>query len=185
MPAIFNAVTSCPRALAAGIPATGTLQTVAGVENLYNYLSIPFAAQNLYVDPITGASDIPTCSAPLGVGCHLPSPGNGRNHFLGPDNYSLNLGVYKNFAITERVKMQFRGEFYNVLNHHNFYVVTSATDAGNCTTLAFSAVNACDPSAGPITPIQLKKGSPGGVAGGTLGFPDERRNIQLALRFEF
>ncbi len=174
-----NAVTSCPRALAAGMPATGSPQVVPGAGNIYNYLNIPLAAQNLYVDPITGASDIPTCTGPQGGGCSLPFPGNGRNHYYGPGAYNLNLGVQKNFQITERVKVQFRGEAYNVLNHHNFYVVTSNTDASNCSIDPNSAVSACLP--GTITPVQAKKGS----VGGTATPLDERRQMQLALRFEF
>jgi len=175
-----NQVTSCPRALSS-IAASGNSQAVAGSANLYNYLSIPFGAQNLYADPISGSPDIETCTGPGGAGCTLPVPGQGRNHYTSPGFYNLDLGIYKTFAITEKVKVQFRAEAYDVLNHHNFYVVSANSDAGNCTFLTTSSVNACNPVAGPITPIQTKKGS----LGGTAGPGDERRNLQLALRFDF
>jgi hypothetical protein len=165
-----NAVTSCPRILAvAGMPATGTPKAVFDpnpqnlVPDLYNYLDIPAAAANTYIDPITGAPDIPTCTAPKGQGCTLPV-GIGRNHFYGPGVYNLNLGVYKNFAITERVKLQFRAEAYNALNHKNFYVNVGNTD--------FSAG----------VPVQAVKGA---LNGGSPGASDERRNLQLALRIDF
>ena len=172
-----NQVNSCPRALPT-IASSGNSQAVPGVPNLYNYISIPLSAQNLYIDPISGSPDIETCTGPGGAGCTLPNPGQGRNHYASPGFYNLDLAIHKNFAITEKLKMQFRAEAYDVLNHHNFYVVTANTDAGNCAFIANSPVNQC---AGPITPIQAKKGSPGGTAGPA----DERRNLQLALRFEF
>ena len=46
----------------------------------------------------------------------------GRNSMVGPGNWNWNLGVYKNFKVTERVGLQFRAEFYDVTNHKNFYL---------------------------------------------------------------
>lgn len=42
-----------------------------------------------------------------------------RNSFLGPTLNQFNLGVFKTTNITERVKIQFRAEAFNVLNRPN------------------------------------------------------------------
>ena len=44
----------------------------------------------------------------------------GRNALHGPTFKQWDLAIYKNTAITERLKMQLRAEFFNVLNHPNF-----------------------------------------------------------------
>lgn len=40
-----------------------------------------------------------------------------RNYLRGPKINVLNLGVFKNTNVTEQVKIQFRAEFFNALNH--------------------------------------------------------------------
>ena len=54
----------------------------------------------------------PPASAPFGD--------IGRNAFRGPGLEQWDLAVNKNFLITERFKLQFRSEFFNILNHTNF-----------------------------------------------------------------
>jgi hypothetical protein len=53
----------------------------------------------------------------------LPSDGSfgnsGKGNLRGPGALHTDLGIYKNFAATERLKLQLRGEFFNVLNHVN------------------------------------------------------------------
>jgi hypothetical protein len=44
----------------------------------------------------------------------------GRNAFRGPSLEQWDLAVNKNFRITEGTTLQFRSEFFNVLNHTNF-----------------------------------------------------------------
>jgi hypothetical protein len=44
----------------------------------------------------------------------------GRNAFRAPGLWQWDLAVNKNFRITEGIKLQFRSEFFNVLNHTNF-----------------------------------------------------------------
>lgn len=44
----------------------------------------------------------------------------GRNALVGPPYRQWDVALYKNTAITERVTMQFRVEFFNILNHPNF-----------------------------------------------------------------
>jgi hypothetical protein len=55
----------------------------------------------------------------------VPSPGSpfgnlGRNAFRTPGLNQWDLGVDKKFTIRENIGLQFRSEFFNVLNHTNF-----------------------------------------------------------------
>jgi hypothetical protein len=45
----------------------------------------------------------------------------GRSLVRGPGIYLWDLAVYKNFRVTEAVRMQFRAEFFNAFNHTNFF----------------------------------------------------------------
>jgi len=66
----------------------------------------------------------------------------GRNSVYGPGLQTLDFAVVRNFAVTERLKFQFRGEFFNALNHTNlgtpdrfvntpqFGTITEATTPG-------------------------------------------------------
>ena len=40
----------------------------------------------------------------------------GRNTFTNPGLFNSDLGLFKNIPITERVKLQFRAEFFNAFN---------------------------------------------------------------------
>jgi len=44
----------------------------------------------------------------------------GRSLFRGPGLNLCDISVYKNFRVTESVRMQFRAEFFNAFNHTNF-----------------------------------------------------------------
>ena len=44
----------------------------------------------------------------------------GRGILRGPGRFDLDFSVFKEFPITERFRMQFRGEFFNILNHPQF-----------------------------------------------------------------
>jgi len=43
----------------------------------------------------------------------------GRNSVYGPGMQTLDLALARDFRLTERAKFQFRGEFFNSLNHTN------------------------------------------------------------------
>jgi hypothetical protein len=63
-----------------------------------------------------------------------PSPsapfGNvGRNAFRAPGLEQWDMAVNKRFRITERVGLQFRSEFFNILNHTNFGVPNTTSTA--------------------------------------------------------
>jgi hypothetical protein len=65
----------------------------------------------------------------------------GRGALIGPGLADLDMSLFKNFPLTERASLQFRSEFFNVLNHANFA-------SPNTTVFANGAVSA---SAGLIT----------------------------------
>ena len=54
----------------------------------------------------------------------LPAPytfGNeGRNNLTGPPFKNLDFSVYKDFLLMERLRLQFRTEFFNIFNHPSF-----------------------------------------------------------------
>ena len=54
----------------------------------------------------------------------LPVPGTygnlGRGTLSGPGLANLDVSLFKGTALSERIEMQFRAEFFNVLNHTNF-----------------------------------------------------------------
>ncbi len=53
----------------------------------------------------------------------LPAAGffgnSGRNTIITPGDWNLDFGLFKNFEVTERVKVQYRLEMFNAMNHAN------------------------------------------------------------------
>jgi hypothetical protein len=113
----------------------------------------------------------------------------GRNALHGPTFKQWDLAIYKNTAITERVKIQIRAEFFNVLNHPNF---------ANPFLPAFIA----DPGSGPTNPAcgcgfhtsgnrEVGNGGYSIVATGDVGIGNPflggggPRGIQLAAKLTF
>jgi hypothetical protein len=67
----------------------------------------------------------------------------GRNTLNGPGLSELDLSLRKNTAISERVNLQFRSEFFNIFNHTNF---------GTPNTVVYSSASTTpSPTAGVIT----------------------------------
>jgi hypothetical protein len=54
----------------------------------------------------------------------------GRNALRGPDLFSADWSLSKSFALTERIKLQFRWEVYNAFNRTNLGLPDSAVDSG-------------------------------------------------------
>ena len=54
----------------------------------------------------------------------LPAAGTygnaGRDIPRGPGLGEFDMSLFKSMAVTEQVKVQFRAEFFNILNHPNF-----------------------------------------------------------------
>jgi hypothetical protein len=46
--------------------------------------------------------------------------GGGPSNFRGPGFHRLDFSLFKQFPVTERVRIEFRSEFFNLTNHPNF-----------------------------------------------------------------
>jgi hypothetical protein len=78
----------------------------------------------------------------------------GRNSLSGPTFKQWDVAIYKDTAITERVNLQLRADFFNILNHPNF---------SNPVLPLFIA----DPASNPISPLKVY---PDGTHGCACGF---------------
>jgi hypothetical protein len=58
----------------------------------------------------------------------------GRNSLYGPGLATVDFSIFKNFRvprISEAFNLQFRAEFFNILNHTNFQAPNFLTDGNN------------------------------------------------------
>ncbi len=58
----------------------------------------------------------------------------GRNTIEAPGSKTWDFSVSKNFRMSERTNLEFRSEFFNVLNHTNFLFANSGPQNGNSAT---------------------------------------------------
>jgi hypothetical protein len=142
---------------------TQTKDPTPGAQNtfdLYNPSSLFETQTTLCASPNTTGMTGLACTAALGqLNPKLLSP---RNLFRSPGIWNFDTGILKDFRLPwEGKKLQFRAEFFNLLNHSNLYVNPGLNNF-----------------TGPGTQITGNRGV----------LPDgreERRNIQLALRLAF
>jgi hypothetical protein len=103
----------------------------------------------------------------------------GRNSLRGPDFRNFDFSIFKNTALTEKVTLQFRAEFYNIANHPNFanpFLPGFAADA---------STNGIDPVTGQgIGYLPINVTGDVGIGNPFLGGGGPR-NIQLALKLVF
>ena len=59
--------------------------------------------------------------------CHYGN--NGQGTLRGPGFKNLDFSLFKNFALTERARLQFRSEFFNLTNTPNFGLPNSTLNA--------------------------------------------------------
>ncbi len=72
---------------------------------------------------------------------YAPFGAEGRNSFRAPGLWQWDLAADKNFHIFERTQLQFRSEFFNVLNHTNFGLPTAIS-----TSAAFGQIRTTYPA---------------------------------------
>ena len=180
---------NCPRAFllsGANVSKTGSAGSDTGGNN-FDYLAVPASTPGgpdggaaEYTGPAVipgtdvefpfAASNLPTCTGPLGQGCAFPSNMLARNSFVGPSNWNMDFGIYKDFKISERFNLQLRGEFFDLTNHKNIYVVGFGQGGADVSALPLNAAGY------PV--VQAKKG-------GFANPFDDHRNVQLALKLTF
>src|SRR5260370_16125037 len=75
-----------------------------------------------------------------------PTPGNvAKGQFRWPGSYTWDMGLVKTFQITERVGIQFRAEYFNILNHPNWSSDdASVNPTANVSSPTFGAIRAAD-----------------------------------------
>jgi outer membrane receptor protein involved in Fe transport len=87
--------------------------TLDPVSHDWRTFNTPLSGTGIVVTPL-GPSGLPLADSNTHFG------NLGRNTFRGPGLDSQNLTLIKRFAITERAKLEFRGEFFDLFNHRNF-----------------------------------------------------------------
>jgi hypothetical protein len=105
----------------------------------------------------------------------FPAPGSdgvGRNIFRAVPYWNLDLSLVKHFDITERVKLQFRAEAFNALNHANFDNPRDASTGSPSITSSVFAQVCCATVAPPTTQSIIQTG-------------ESARILQLALKLDF
>ncbi len=59
----------------------------------------------------------------------------GVGTMTGPHLYTFDMGIFKRFAITERINLQFRSEFFNIFNQVNFDTPNTNVSSGGFGTI--------------------------------------------------
>ena len=90
----------------------------------------PYLSHKTWLAPV-GSYNVNAFAVPAGYdGTFGVNYGNvGRNSMRGPGFFQWDFSAMKNFALTEKVKLQFRADLFNILNHPNF----ANPDGGICT----------------------------------------------------
>jgi len=147
----------------------GHVQFVSGVEGpaMYNVgqLITNPADPNFNCVNVTGTQTF-FCIPPPGQN------GNGRNIVQGPNFWNLDSGLLKDFGITERFKLQFRAEVFNVLNHTNWENPRNATSGSPSVQSSIFARTCCVSASLPSSATVIAIGEP-------------NRVMQLGLKLNF
>jgi hypothetical protein len=109
---------------------------------------------------------------------------SGRNLLHNPRQTNFDMALFKNFAVKESMRFEFRAEAFNVFNHTEFGYIGGDTGsaANNSAITAFANAASC--YAGP----NLSAGDPSCLAGSGFLRPAGAHNpriLQLALKFIF
>jgi hypothetical protein len=102
-----------------------------------------------------GTPPAPCRFGPAGSGCFFTTPcqacdGNlGRNTFEGPGQWSTDQSLFKDFRVSEGMKLQFRWEVFNAFNRANFTLPNSATGGNRANRITSSVFGQANSTLGP------------------------------------
>jgi Carboxypeptidase regulatory-like domain/TonB-dependent Receptor Plug Domain len=180
---IFTVMSGEPFSVRSGsFTAHGSHESRAGVQipvspQLHELPGQTFAGPVLFdpvkTNPVTGNPF--TCGVDLTQTFCLPAPGTngaGRNIFVAPGYWNVDMGFVKVFPITERVKLQFRTELFNAFNHANFDNPRDASVGSPSIRSSLFAQVCCAAVAPPSTQTIVQTG-------------ESARVIQFALKLQF
>jgi len=178
------------------------------------YTGLPFNLQNQfggeYQSRTGGATEgerpniVPGCNAMprerdqwYNPECFVFAPygtlGNsGRNSLNNPNFFNMDFSIVKDTRLTEEVNMQFRAEFFNVLNHPNFFFGSQAYLMGTA-----GVVAPTDPRYEFLSDPAAYRNPDGAICNGGQGpcyttstgltatMPGSQRQIQFAIKLVF
>ena len=124
------------------------------------------ACYTVPIAPASIASDPTKCAPYTAAGTPANSCmqlfGNaGRNSVVGPSSFDLDFSLFKNYAvhrISESFNVQFRAEFFNVLNHPNFLLPNFNEGNNQIFSPTGAPINAVIDSTGTYDPRQIQFG---------------------------
>jgi hypothetical protein len=120
---------------------------------------------NQWLNPAAFAT--PPVATTIGQSDYSPL-GGGPSQFRGPGFHRLDFSLFKQFALTERFRLEFRSEFFNLTNHPNF---SNPGFGGNGVVAAPGSLDYTNSNFGKIT--------------STRDGQNDQREIQFALKLYF
>jgi hypothetical protein len=152
----------------------GTIPCATGTTSGFGCYAIKVSGQNPYAGPHSvnqwlnpAAFATPPVATTIGQADFSPL-GGGPDQFVGPGFHRLDFSLFKIFQLTERFRLEFRSEFFNLTNHPNF---SNPGFGGNGVTAAPGSLDYTSNSFGTIT--------------STRDGQNDQREIQFALKLYF
>jgi hypothetical protein len=152
----------------------GTVPCATPTTSGFGCYALMVSGQNPYDGPHNvdqwlnpAAFATPPLAATIGQTDYSPL-GGGPSQFRGPGFHRLDFSLFKQFVLTERFRLEFRSEFFNLTNHPNF---SNPGLAGNGVVAAPGSLDYTSGSFGKIT--------------STRDGQNDQREIQFALKLYF
>ncbi len=94
--------------------AGGDIANVGGGSQRCDEIGTPYARRRDFTRVIIWLNPASFTTIPYTFGTES------RNNLVGPSYKDVDFSAFKDFPVTERAKLQFRAEFFNLFNHTNF-----------------------------------------------------------------
>jgi hypothetical protein len=156
---------TCPTNTVSTTASSNCYDTVVPGQSLKRGLHIDSNGKlSFFGNPAAFSQPAPCAALP----CPISALGGAPDQIAGPPFKRLDFSVFKEMQLTERYRLEFRSEFFNILNHPNFNApnfggngVVAVSGSGNFTSSSF------------------------GEIGSTRDAPYDPRQIQFALKLYF